>query len=122
MMVDVDFSPRGWFGLVQRYIGVGRTAGGVILPQMAKDNRKFLSQVGKVIDLGPLCYRDPAKFGSELKPWCKVGDYVVFGKYAGTKVTMKGEKSGNKIEFRLVEDDVILGVISDPEAIAHYAQ
>jgi co-chaperonin GroES (HSP10) len=58
---------------------------------------------------GPLCYKDEAKFPEG--PWCKTGDWVIFARYAGSRFRIEGG------EVRILNDDEILAVISDPEDI-----
>ena len=45
-------------------------------------------------------------------PWCKLGDYVMFGKYAGHRF-----KYG-QAELRIMNDDEILGVVPDVSEIS----
>ena len=46
-------------------------------------------------------------------PWCKVGDWVVFARYAGSRIKIEGG------EVRLLNDDEILATIKNPEDILH---
>jgi co-chaperonin GroES (HSP10) len=62
--------------------------------------------------MGPLCYGDKEKF--ETGPWCKKGDWVIFARYAGSRLPIDGG------EVRLLNDDEVLGTIKDPEAILHH--
>ena len=43
--------------------------------------------------------------------WCKKNDWVIFAKYAGSRLNIEGG------ELRLLNDDEILGVVEDPESI-----
>ena len=43
--------------------------------------------------------------------WCKQGDWVVFGRYAGSRLKIEGG------EVRILNDDEILGTIENPEDI-----
>ena len=54
---------------------------------------------------------DKEKFG---KPWCKVGDWVMFARYAGARLPIEGG------EVRILNDDEVLGTIGDPESVLHY--
>jgi co-chaperonin GroES (HSP10) len=67
--------------------------------------------VGYVLKLGPLAYADESKFPDGA--WCKPGDWVVFGRYAGSRIQIEGG------EIRLLNDDEILGIVSDPASILH---
>ena len=46
-------------------------------------------------------------------PWCKKGDWVIFARYAGSRLPIEGG------EVRLLNDDEVLGTIEDPEAVLH---
>ena len=61
--------------------------------------------------MGDLAYQDKDKFD---KPWCKVGDWVMFARYAGSRLPIEGG------EVRIINDDEVLGTIKDPESILHY--
>jgi co-chaperonin GroES (HSP10) len=54
-------------------------------------------------------YADKEKFPNG--PWCKQGDWVVFGRYAGSRIRIDGG------EVRLLNDDEILGTVDNPEDI-----
>lgn len=72
-----------------------RTAGGVILPDAAKEK----PQQGKVVATGPGKLLDDGKrSGSALKK----GDIVVYGKYAGTDVKVEGT------EYKILRENEIL--------------
>ena len=57
-----------------------KTAGGLIIPDTAKEK----PLAGKVVAVGPGT--------AEVKMEVKVGDEVLYGKYAGTEVEFEGEK------------------------------
>ena len=46
-------------------------------------------------------------------PWCKGGDWVVFARYAGSRIEIEGG------EVRLLNDDEILATVQDPTDILH---
>lgn len=66
-----------------------------------------------VIKTGPEAYNDKAKFPSG--PWCKAGDFVLVRTYSGTRFKIYGK------EFRLLNDDQIEAVVSDPRGISRAA-
>ena len=61
-----------------------RTESGIYLPETSKER----PMMGKVIAVGPGRRLDN---GERAKPSVKKGDTVVFGKYAGTEVEVKGD-------------------------------
>ncbi len=88
------FRPLGDRVLVERIEAQERTAGGLIIPDSAKEK----SQTGRVIAVGT-GRRDAS--GAHLALDVKINDIVYFGKYAGTEV--------DKNHIILKEDD-LLGV------------
>lgn len=104
--------PSGWRILILPYRGKGKTAGGIYIPDAAVDREALATVCGYVVKVGPLAYKDKEKFG-DSEPWCKEGDWVIFGRYAGSRFKIEGG------EVRLLNDDEILARISNPEDIIH---
>lgn len=102
-------SPTGWRMLILPYRGKSKTQGGVYLPEKVIDDGQLTTVVGYVMKQGPLCYKDADKFPDG--PWCKQGDWVIFARYAGSRFKIEGG------EVRILNDDEILAVISDPDDI-----
>lgn len=71
--------------VVQRMDAEEKTAGGIVLPDTAKEK----PQKGKVLAVGPGKLSDD---GRRTPPEVKVGDIVLFGKYSGTEVKVLGEE------------------------------
>ena len=72
-------------------------------------NEETLTTVLFVVDLGPDCYVDKAKFPTG--PWCQKGDFILVRPHAGTRLVIHGR------EFRIINDDSVEGVVSDPRGI-----
>jgi hypothetical protein len=70
---------------------------------------ELLTTVLFVVDLGPDCYADKARFPSG--PWCKKGDFVLIRPNAGSRLVIHGR------EFRIINDDSVEGVVDDPRGI-----
>jgi co-chaperonin GroES (HSP10) len=68
-----------------------------------------LTTVLFVVDLGPDCYADKARFPSGA--WCKKGDFILVKPYAGSRLVIHGR------EFRMINDDSVEGVVDDPRGI-----
>lgn len=68
-----------------------------------------LTTVLFVVELGPDCYKDPARFPTGA--WCKQGDFVLVRPYSGSRLVIHGK------EFRLINDDSVEGVVQDPRGI-----
>ncbi len=89
-----------------------KTKGGLIIAQESLDKARIATNCGYVLKMGPLAYMDKDKF--ETGPWCKKGDWVIFARYAGSRLPIEGG------EIRILNDDEVLGTIKDPEAVLHY--
>jgi co-chaperonin GroES (HSP10) len=83
--------------------------GGIIKADETIRNEELLTTVLFVVDLGPDCYADTAKFPTG--PWCKKGDFVLIRPHAGTRLVIHDR------EFRIINDDSIEGVVEDPRGI-----
>ena len=84
--------------LVKRVEEESRSAGGIIIPDSAKE--KPLR--GKVLAAGQGKLQDDGK----IRPLAvKEGDLVLFGKYVGTEIKIGGE------EQTILREDDILGII-----------
>lgn len=101
--------PTGWRVMILPYRGKNQTAGGVLLPDQVVDSSQLATVVGYVLKMGPLCYKDSAKFPDG--PWCKEGDWVIFARYAGSRFRIDGG------EVRILNDDEIIATILDPDDI-----
>jgi chaperonin GroES len=75
-----------------------KTPGGIIIPDTAKEK----PQIGEVIAVGKGKILQDGKI---IPPEVKVGDKVLFAKYAGTEVKIEGE------EYLIMSEDEILGII-----------
>jgi co-chaperonin GroES (HSP10) len=84
-------------------------SGGIIKADTTKNNEQILSVIGLVLDMGDQAYADADRYPSG--PWCKLGDYVVFRANTGTRIKVHGQ------EYRLMNDDSIEAVVSDPRGI-----
>ncbi len=90
--------PLGEKILIKRFDAVEKTAGGIVLPDAAKEKPKE----GKIIALGDGKLLDS---GERAKFQVKKGDRVVFTSYAGTEIDIDGE------EYLLMTEDDILAII-----------
>ena len=82
------------------------TQGGIIIPQDVTKREQLGQDGGIVVEVGNTAYSD------QESPWCKVGDYVKFGRYAGQLISPKEAKDG--IEYRVLNDlDIVLTQLGD---------
>ena len=103
--------PTGWRILVLPFKIDEKTKGGVLLGKEAVERQQVASQCGNVLAMGGSCYSDKERYPSG--PWCKVGDWVVFARYAGSRIEIEGG------EVRLLNEDEVLATVKDPTDILH---
>ena len=84
--------------LVQRLAEEDKSAGGIIIPDSAKEKQAQ----GKVIAAGPGKVDDS---GKRVELHVKKGDVVLFSKYGGTDVKLDGK------DYLIMREDDILGII-----------
>tara|TARA_R110002051_G_scaffold199872_2_gene266870 strand:- start:1391 stop:1822 length:432 start_codon:yes stop_codon:yes gene_type:complete len=105
-------SPTGWRLLILPYRGKGKTQAGIYLPDQVVERESVGTVCGYVLKVGPLAYKDDSKFTTG--PWCKEKDWIIFGRYAGSRFKIDGG------EVRILNDDEVIAVVQDPEDILHY--
>ena len=102
--------PTGWRILVLTFKMKEKSKGGIIHTESTLERQQVASTCGLVLAMGPNCY-DKEKFPEG--PWCKKGDWVIFARYAGSRIQIDGG------EVRLLNDDEVLATIENPEDIYH---
>ena len=103
--------PTGYRVLVLPFKHVDKSKGGILLPDATIEKEKVASTCAYVIELGSLAYKDKEKFPTG--PWCKEGDWVLFGRYSGSRIKIEGG------ELRLLNDDEVLATLKNPRDILH---
>ncbi len=89
--------------LVRRVTAEEKTAGGIIIPDTAKEK----PQEGEVVAVGPGTLNDKG----ELRPLdVKAGDRILFGKWSGTEVKLNNE------ELLIMKESDIMGILEGAEA------
>ena len=125
-IVDPGAKPLGARILVQLRRTKKKTAGsGIILVEETKETEKWQNMVAKVIEIGPLAYRNrdtmaPWPEGS----WTAVGDFIRVPKWGGDRweVAVPGDDElEEKALFMILNDhEVIAKVTGDPLAMRAY--
>lgn len=92
MAKKVNFIPQGDRVLVEVAEAEEKTAGGIIIPDSAKEK----PQKGVIVAVGPGKKKDEPMT-------VKVGDKVLYGKYSGTEITIEGK------EYQIMRQDDLLG-------------
>jgi chaperonin GroES len=95
----MNFRPLHDRVLVQPLDGEEKTAGGIIIPDTAKEK----PSEGKIIAVGPGAKTEDGKI---LPMEVKVGDLVLFGKWSGTEVKIDG------VEYSIMKESDIMGIMS----------
>ena len=103
--------PTGWRLLVLPFKMKETTKGGLHLAETTLEKQQVASQVGLVMAMGSQCYKDKERYPEG--PWCKEKDWVMFARYAGSRIKIEGG------EMRLLNDDEVLATIDSPEDILH---
>jgi chaperonin GroES len=95
----MGFTPLHDRVVVRRTEGDEKTAGGLIIPDSAKEK----PAEGEVIAVGEGARKDS---GELIAPSVAVGNKVLFGKWSGTEVTLDGE------ELLIMKESDIMGIIA----------
>ena len=103
--------PTGWRLIVLPFKMDEKTKGGIIMNESTLEKQQVASQCGNVLAMGPQCYTDKERYPEG--PWCKVGDWVIFARYAGSRIQIEGG------EVRLLNEDEVLATVKNPEDILH---
>jgi len=89
--------------LVRRIDQAERSAGGIIIPDTAKEK----PMEGEIVAVGPGARGEDGK----LQPLeVKKGDRVIFGKWSGTEVKLDGE------ELMIMKESDLMGIVEAPAA------
>ena len=103
--------PTGWRLLVLPFKMKEKTKGGILITDDVIERSQVASTCGLVLDVGPDCYKDKERYPDG--PWCKKGTWVIFARYAGSRMKIDGG------EVRLLNDDEVLATVENPEDIFH---
>ena len=110
-VIDTIPKPTGWRIAILPYRGAEKTKGGLYLPEETQRKTQLGTTCGYVLKVGDLAYADEGKFPGGA--WCKEGDWIIFGRYAGARIPIDGG------EIRLLNDDEVLAVVNSPEDVLH---
>jgi len=80
--------PTGWRLLILPFKMNEKTKGGLHLAETTLEKQQVGSQVGLVLAMGPDCYKDKERYPDG--PWCKEKDWVMFARYAGSRIKIDG--------------------------------
>ena len=94
----MNFRPLQDRVVVKRVEEESKTAGGIIIPDTAKEK----PQEAEVVAVGPGARDDK---GELIAMDVKVGDRILFGKWSGTEITLEGQ------DLLIMKESDILGVV-----------
>ncbi len=94
----MSFRPLHDRVVVQRVDSEEKTAGGIIIPDTAKEK----PSEGVIISVGPGARDEDGKY---IAPDVKAGDRVLFGKWSGTEIKVDGD------DLLIMKESDIMGVI-----------
>ena len=97
----MSFRPLHDRVVVRRLTAEEKTAGGIIIPDTAKEK----PQEGEVVSVGPGARNEQ---GQIVALDVKAGDRVLFGKWSGTEVKIGGE------ELLVMKESDIIGIVDAP--------
>ncbi|MCI4436272.1 MAG: hypothetical protein JHC33_05605 [Ignisphaera sp.] len=78
-----------------------KTSSGLIMIEKVAMMEEMAQTQGTIVSMGDTCFED------EVSPWCKEGDFVMFGKYAGVVYQGQDEK-----QYRILNDKDVVAVIT----------
>ena len=97
-MANIDFRPLGDRVVVRRVESEEKTAGGIIIPDTAREK----PSEGEIVAVGAGARDDK---GAIVALEVKAGDKVLFGKWSGTEVSLGGE------ELLIMKESDIMGIL-----------
>ncbi len=95
----MKFRPLGDRVVVRRTNNDTKTAGGIIIPDTAQEK----PQEGEIMSVGPGAINE--KTGARTPMEVKVGDMILFAKWAGNEIKLDGE------ELLIMKESDVLGVV-----------
>jgi co-chaperonin GroES (HSP10) len=120
MKYDIDLSPDErdaalsvlqptGYRLLVAIARIKEKQGMIYIPEQAKAAEEVAAILGTVVAMGKDAYTDPDKFPGG--PYCGLNDVIMMASYSGRRM-----KIGDR-EFRLINDDTVMAVVSKPEEI-----
>lgn len=104
--------PLGWCLLVRPYpVKQDMNRSKIIRPDDTIDMMNYITNIGRVVSLGPCCFTRPehrTKDGKQFD-WVKPGDFISFPKNVGARRKFKG------VSYVLLVDDEVVEKLPDPQ-------
>lgn len=77
----------------------------IVIPDTVKSSARLETHTGRVVKVSDLAWHGVA----DNRPWCKIGDHILYAKYGGKFITDPKTKE----EVLLIPDKDVLGVIGE---------
>lgn len=108
--VNPEFEPYSAKVLVQLRRVLLKSRGGIQLIHETGDTEAWNMQVGKVLALGPLAFKNRGT-GKDWPEgaWCKPGDFVRFSRYIGDRLTIDLKDGNQPVVILILDDHHLLG-------------
>jgi co-chaperonin GroES (HSP10) len=109
--VDPQFRPFGAKILVQVRRVMRKSKGGIVLVNDSKDTEAYNMQVGKLVAIGPLAFKN-RKDNSDWPEgrWAAIGDFVRFPRHMGDRLTVPiDDDLGDPVVILILDDHNLLG-------------
>lgn len=114
--IDPGIDVAGDRVLVQLRREKAKSKGGIILVDETKATLRFNETVAKVVQIGPLAYKNPDTLEPWPEgPWCKVGDLVRTIKYGGDRFVVQPDDDDAPVVFITIQAREIISRIRDFE-------
>lgn len=109
--IDPGLRPYGSRVLVQLRRVINMSKGGIALPKSATETEEWNMQVGKLIGMGSLAFKNRATFEDWPEgAWAQVGEFVRFLRYGGDRITVPmNDDIGGPITVLIMNDHDLLG-------------
>ena len=120
---DPGITPFGSYVLVQIRAPKLTTASGIVLSSETTETEKWNTQVGRVVTVGPLAFKNRNTMESWPEgAWCEKGDFVRVAKYGGDRWEVPIDKDTTAMFVIFKDTDLIGKVTSDPLAFRAFLQ
>lgn len=106
--------PSYWRVLVMPMKPREVSKGGIVLARANQEAQEILNFLGRVVALGPTAGVHERLGGDGTLPsheFPKVGDHVIYGRYAGQPLLYRG------VKLILINDDELLGTVPNPDLL-----
>jgi co-chaperonin GroES (HSP10) len=115
---DPGITPFGSYVLVQIRSAKKVTKSGIILNSETSSTEQWNTQIGRVISVGPLAFKNRNNMESWPEgAWCEEGDFVRVAKYGGDRWEVPVDKETAALFVIFKDTDLIGKVTTDPLAI-----